>query len=156
VDRASAAGPAPNMSQLMKTAPVRDTVPDVSSSAAEPVTSVEHMDDDDDDKDWPPGEVLSSDSPKVLEPSDSVPEHSTQPTQTRSLVFCRCALFQNAQSRMKTRIIRSIKTLKRRRSANVFIFPQLCTHTTRRWMTRATRLTGINCRAKSLSPSLRR
>jgi hypothetical protein len=30
VSRASAAGPAPNLSQLMNTAPVRDTVPDVS------------------------------------------------------------------------------------------------------------------------------
>jgi hypothetical protein len=38
--RSSAAGPAPNLSQLMNTAPVRDTVPDVSSSAAEPVTAV--------------------------------------------------------------------------------------------------------------------
>jgi hypothetical protein len=55
VARASAAGPAPKLSQLMNTAPVRDTVPDVSSSAAEPVTSVEHMDDDDDDDDRPPG-----------------------------------------------------------------------------------------------------
>jgi hypothetical protein len=36
----SAAGPAPNLSQLMNTAPVRDTVPDVSSIAAEPVTAV--------------------------------------------------------------------------------------------------------------------
>jgi hypothetical protein len=52
---ASAAGPAPNLSQLMNTAPVRDTVPDVSSSAAEPVTAVKHMDDDDDDDDRPPG-----------------------------------------------------------------------------------------------------
>jgi hypothetical protein len=40
VARASAAGPAPNLSQLMNTAPVRDTVPDVSSSASEPVTTV--------------------------------------------------------------------------------------------------------------------
>jgi hypothetical protein len=55
VARASAAGPAPNLSQLMNTAPVRDTVPDVSSSAADPVTSVEHMDDDDDADDRPPG-----------------------------------------------------------------------------------------------------
>jgi hypothetical protein len=31
VARATAAGPAPNISQLMNTAPVRDTVPDVSS-----------------------------------------------------------------------------------------------------------------------------
>jgi hypothetical protein len=52
--RASAAGPASNLSQLMNTSPVRDTVPDVSSSAAEPVTSVEHMDDDDDDDDRDP------------------------------------------------------------------------------------------------------
>jgi hypothetical protein len=37
VARASAAGPAPNLSQLMNTDPVRDTLPDVSSSAAEPV-----------------------------------------------------------------------------------------------------------------------
>jgi hypothetical protein len=59
-------GPAPNLFQLMKNAPVRDTVPDVSSSAAEPVTAVELMDDDDDDDDLPPGEVLSSDSPHVL------------------------------------------------------------------------------------------
>jgi hypothetical protein len=55
VARASAAGPAPNLSQLMNTAPVSDTVPDVSSSAAEPVTAVEYMDDDDDDDDRPPG-----------------------------------------------------------------------------------------------------
>jgi hypothetical protein len=40
VARESAAGPASNLSQLMNTAPVRDTVPDVSSSAAEPVTVV--------------------------------------------------------------------------------------------------------------------
>jgi hypothetical protein len=63
----------------MNTAPVRDTVPDVSSSAAEPVTSVEHMDDNDDDDDRPPGEVLPSDSPHVLEPSHSAPEHASQP-----------------------------------------------------------------------------
>jgi hypothetical protein len=74
VARASAAGPASNLSQLMNTAPVRDTVPDVSSSAADPVTSVEHMDDDDDDDDQPPGEVLPSDSPHVLEPSHFAPE----------------------------------------------------------------------------------
>jgi hypothetical protein len=40
VAHASAAGPAPNLSQLMKTAHVRDTVPEVSSSASEPVTAV--------------------------------------------------------------------------------------------------------------------
>jgi hypothetical protein len=79
VARASAAGPASNLSQLMNTAPVRDTVPDVSSSAAEPVTSVEHIDDDDYDDDRPPGEVLPSDSPHVLEPSHSAPEHVCQP-----------------------------------------------------------------------------
>jgi hypothetical protein len=66
VARASAAGLAPNLFQLMNTAPVRDTVPDVSSSVAEPVTAAEHMDDDDDDDDRPPGEVLPSDSPHVL------------------------------------------------------------------------------------------
>jgi hypothetical protein len=33
--RASAAGPTPNLSQLMNTAPVRDTVPDLSSRAAD-------------------------------------------------------------------------------------------------------------------------
>jgi hypothetical protein len=78
--RASAAGPAPNLFKLMNTAPVRDTVPDISSSAAEPVTDVEHMDydNDDDDDDWPPGEVLPSDSPHVLEPSYSAPEHAPQ------------------------------------------------------------------------------
>jgi hypothetical protein len=58
VARASAAGPAPNLPQLMNTAPVRDNVPDVSSSAADPVTSVEHMDDDDDVDNRPPGKVL--------------------------------------------------------------------------------------------------
>jgi hypothetical protein len=73
VARASAAGPAPNLSQLMSTAPVRDTVPDVFQSAAEPVTAVEHMDDDDDDDDWPPGETLPFDSPHVLDPSHSAP-----------------------------------------------------------------------------------
>jgi hypothetical protein len=79
VARASAAGPASNLSQLMNTSPVRDTVPDASSSAAEPVTSVEHMHDDDDDDDRPPGEVLPSDSPHVLDPSQSAPEHASQP-----------------------------------------------------------------------------
>jgi hypothetical protein len=79
VARASAAGPAPNLSQVMNTAPVGDTVPDVSSSDAEPVTAVEHMGDDDDEEDRPPGEVLSSDSTHVLEPSHSAPEHAPQP-----------------------------------------------------------------------------
>jgi hypothetical protein len=46
VARSSAAGLAQNISQLMSTAPVCDTVSDVSSSTAEPVTAVEHMDDD--------------------------------------------------------------------------------------------------------------
>jgi hypothetical protein len=75
VARASSAGTAPNLSQLINTAPVRDTVPDVSSSAAEPVTVVEHMDDDDDYQ--PPGKVLSSDSPHILDPSHSAPEHAS-------------------------------------------------------------------------------
>jgi hypothetical protein len=79
VASASAAGPASNLSQLMNTALVRDTVPDFSSSAAEPVTSVEQMDDDDDDDDRSPGEKLPSDSPHVLEPSHSAPEHAFQP-----------------------------------------------------------------------------
>jgi hypothetical protein len=79
VARASAAGPASNIYQLMNTAPVRDTVPDVSSSAAEPVTDVEHMDDDCDDDDRIPGEALPSDSPHVLKPSNSAPEHASQP-----------------------------------------------------------------------------
>jgi hypothetical protein len=77
--RASAAGPAPNLSQLMNTAPVRDIVPDVSSSAAEPVTAVKHMNHDDDDDDWPPGEVLSSDSPHILDLSHSAPERASKP-----------------------------------------------------------------------------
>jgi hypothetical protein len=79
VARASAAGPAPNLFQLMENAPVRDTVPDVFSSAAEPVTAVELIRDYDDDEDLSLGEVLSSDSPHVLEPSHSAPEHSFQP-----------------------------------------------------------------------------
>jgi hypothetical protein len=79
VVRASAARSAPNISQPMNTASVRDTVPDVCSSAAEPVTAVEHMDDDDDDDDRPPGEMLPSDSSHVLEPSHSAPEHAFQP-----------------------------------------------------------------------------
>jgi hypothetical protein len=79
VARASAAGPASKLSQLMNTAPVRDTVPDVFSRAADPVTSEEHMDDDDDDDDRPPGEMLPSDSPHVLEPSHSAPEHAFKP-----------------------------------------------------------------------------
>jgi hypothetical protein len=37
------------------------------------------MDDEDDDDDRPPGEVLPSDSPHVLEPSHSAPEHASQP-----------------------------------------------------------------------------
>jgi hypothetical protein len=79
VTRSSAAGPASNLSQLMNTAPIRDTLPDVSSRAAEPVTSVEHMDDDYDDDDRPPGEVLPSDSPHVLKPSHTAPDHASQP-----------------------------------------------------------------------------
>jgi hypothetical protein len=78
VARASAAGPASNLSQLMNTASVGDTVPDVSPSTAETVTAVEHMDDDDDDDDRPPGEVLSSDSPHALEPFHSAPGHASQ------------------------------------------------------------------------------
>jgi hypothetical protein len=73
VARASAAGTASNLSQLMNTAPVRDTVPEVFSSAATPLTFVEHMDDDDDDDDRPPGKVQPSDSPHVLEPYHSAP-----------------------------------------------------------------------------------
>jgi hypothetical protein len=63
----------------MNTAPVRDIGPDVSSSAAEAVTAVEHMDLDDDDFDRPPGGVLPSDSPHVLESSHSAPKHASQP-----------------------------------------------------------------------------
>jgi hypothetical protein len=63
----------------MNTAPVRDTVPDVSSIAAETVTAVEHMDSDDVDDDRLPGEVLSSDSSHVLEASHSAPEYASQP-----------------------------------------------------------------------------
>jgi hypothetical protein len=77
--RESAARPAPNLSQLMNTAPVRDTVSVVSSSTAEPVTAVEHMNDDDDDDDQLPVEVLSSDSPHILETPHSAPEHAFQP-----------------------------------------------------------------------------
>jgi hypothetical protein len=63
----------------MNSAPVHDTVPGISSSAAEPVTAVEHMNDDDDDDDLPPGEVLLSASPHILEPSHSAPEHASRP-----------------------------------------------------------------------------
>jgi hypothetical protein len=64
----------------MNTAPVRDTVPEISSSVAEPVTAVKHMDgDEDDDDDRPPGEVLSSNSPHVLETSHTASEHVFQP-----------------------------------------------------------------------------
>jgi hypothetical protein len=136
----------------MNTAHVRDTVPDVSSSAAEPVTAVEHMDDDDDDDDRPPAKVLPSDSPHVLEPSHSASEHASQPN--ADLV----AYFPSLRTRSKRPVPdedddNSVdKKVKRRRSANVFILSQLCTRTTLRWMTRATRLIGINCRTKSLSP----
>jgi hypothetical protein len=51
VARAFAASSAPNMSQLINTAPVLYTLPDISSSAAEPVAAVKHMNDDDDDDD---------------------------------------------------------------------------------------------------------
>jgi hypothetical protein len=64
---------------LVRAAEHRDTAPDVSLSAAEPVTAVEHMDDDDDDNDRLPGEVLPSDFPHVLEPSHSAPKHACQP-----------------------------------------------------------------------------
>jgi hypothetical protein len=37
------------------------------------------MDDDDDNEDRPPGELLSSDSPHVLEPSQAAPEHACAP-----------------------------------------------------------------------------
>jgi hypothetical protein len=155
VARASAAGPEPNISRLMNTAPVRDTVPDVSSSAAEPVTAVEHMEDDEDDDDRPPGKVLPSDSLYVLKPSHSAPEHASQPNADP------VADFPSLRTRSKRPVPDEdddnsvYKTLKRRRAANVFILPQLCTCTTRRYMTRATRLIGINCRTKSLSPRWR-
>jgi hypothetical protein len=40
---------------------------------------VDHTDDDEENDDRPPGEVLPSDSPHVLEPSHSAPEHASQP-----------------------------------------------------------------------------
>jgi hypothetical protein len=42
-------------------------------------STTNHMDDDDDDDDRPPGEVLSSDSQHVVDPSHSAPEHACQP-----------------------------------------------------------------------------
>jgi hypothetical protein len=63
----------------MNSASVRDTASEVSLSAAEPVTAGKHMNDDDDDDDRPPGEVFPSDSPHVLKPSHSVPEHARPP-----------------------------------------------------------------------------
>jgi hypothetical protein len=111
---ASAAGPASNLSQLMNTAPVRDSVPDVASSAVEPVTDVEHINDNDDDDDRPPGEVLSSDSPHVLEPYHFAPEHASQPN--ADLV----PDFPSLQTRSKRPVPDEVddesrKTLKRRR-----------------------------------------
>jgi hypothetical protein len=91
---------------------------------------VEHIDDDDDDDDRPPGEVLPSDSQHVLDPSHSAPEHASQPN--ADLV----ADFPSLRTRSKRPVPdedddnRSTKSLKRRRSANVFILPQLCTRTT--------------------------
>jgi hypothetical protein len=131
VDRETAAGLAPNLSQLMNTAPVRDIVPDVSLSGAEPVTALEHTD-----------QVTTTTIDRqarcchlTLRTSWSrlIPLWNMPPSQTRtrSLIFRRCALVQNSQSRMTTTIIRSTKTLKRRRSANVFIFPQLCSRVMR-------------------------
>jgi hypothetical protein len=94
IARASAAGPAPKVSQLMNTAPVRDTVPDVSSSAAEPMTAVEHMDDDDDDYDRPPARCFH----RTLRTfwSRLIPLRNMPPgqTRTRSLIFRRCSLVQ--------------------------------------------------------------
>jgi hypothetical protein len=95
VARVSASGPASKLFQLMNTAPVRNTVPDVSSSAAETVTSVEHMDDDDDDR--PPGEMLPSDSPHVLEPSHSAREHASQPNADQVADFPSLRNRSNAQ-----------------------------------------------------------
>jgi hypothetical protein len=155
VARASTAGPAPNMSEMVDTAPFRDTVPDASSSATEPVTAVLHMDDDDDDDDRPPGEVLSSDSSHVLEPSHSAPEHACPPNADP------VADFLSLHTRSKRPVPdkdddNSVdKTLKRRRSANIFILPQLCTRTTRCWMTREARFFGINCWTKSSRPKWR-
>jgi hypothetical protein len=148
---ASAASPAPKLSQLMDSAPVCETLQDVSSSAAEPVSAVEHMDDDDDDDDRLPGEVLSSDSPHVLAPSHSAPKHASQPNADPVADFLSLRTRSKRPVRMRTTIIRSAKTLNRRRSANAFILPQLCTRTTRLWMKRATRLIGINCRTKNSS-----
>jgi hypothetical protein len=93
---ASAAGPAPNLSQLMNTAPVRDTVPDVSSSAAELVTAVENMDDNDDDEDRRQAKfchrTLRTSCSRLI-PLRNMPFSQTR---TRSLIFRRCALVQNA------------------------------------------------------------
>jgi hypothetical protein len=63
----------------MNTALVRDTVPDVSSSTTGPVTAVEDMDDNYDDDDRSPGEMLPSDSPHILKTSHSAPELSEYP-----------------------------------------------------------------------------
>jgi hypothetical protein len=148
VARASAAGPASNLSQLMNTAPVRDTVRDVSSSAAEPVNSVEHVNDEDDDDDRPPGEVLPSDSPHVLEPSHSAPEHASQPNADPVADF----------PSLLTRSKRPVSDEDDDNSVDKN--PEAETKRQRihiaaanlRWMTRATRLIGINCRTKSVSP----
>jgi hypothetical protein len=152
VARASAAGPVPNLSQLMNTAPVRDPVPDVFSSAAEPVTAVEHMDDDDDDDDPPPGEVLPYDFPHVLEPSHSAPEHVSQPNADP------VADFPSRRTRSQRPVpdedddnsvdkVAEAETMHQRIHLAAALYSYYST-----LMTRATRLIGINCRTKSLSP----
>jgi hypothetical protein len=155
VARASAAGPAPSISQLMNTAPVRDTVPDVSWSAAEPVTTLEHMGDDDDD-DRLPGEELSSNSPHVLEPSHSAPEHASQPNAdpVADVPSLRTRSKRPVPDEDDDNSVDKNAEAETKR-ANEIILQQLCTRTTRHWMTRATRLIGINCLTKSLSPRWR-
>jgi hypothetical protein len=95
---ASAAGPAPNLSEVMKTAPVHDTVPDASSSTAEPVTAVQHMDDDNDmaiDRQERCCHRTLRTTWSRLMPLRNIPARRTR---TRSLNFHRSTLVQNAQS----------------------------------------------------------
>jgi hypothetical protein len=113
------------------------------------------MDDDDDDDDLPPGEVLPSDSPHVLEPSHSAPDHASQPNADP------VADFSSLRTRSKrpvpdedddNSVDKNTEAETKRQRIHLIILPQICTRTTLRWMTRETRLIGINCRTKSLSP----
>jgi hypothetical protein len=96
--------------------------------------------------------VLSSDSPHILEPSHSASEHASQSNADPVADFLSLRIRSKLSVPDEDGDNLVDNNAEAGTSANVFILPQLCYRTTRRWMTRATILIGINCQTKRSSP----